>query len=181
MSDTKANRILAVEIRAGRLGYAVFETPNRLLDFGGAWFVSSFQARSRIARLLQIFRPSVIVVGSATARGLRKTPDHRLVVRIVRSEGRKLSISVARVSRRALMAYFKSQSYRNKYDRAVLIATWFPEIAWKLPTRRKFYEPEARAMIYFDATALGAVYMRLAGENNRTDADGTLSPDLSVT
>jgi len=54
MSTTQPNRILAVEIRAGRLGYAVLETPNQLRDFGAAWFDAPVAARSRVARLLRL-------------------------------------------------------------------------------------------------------------------------------
>jgi hypothetical protein len=158
MSKTPS-RILAVEIRAGRLGYAAFETPNRLLDFGAAWFDSSATARLRIASLLRIFRPSVLLLRKGSSHRSRKNTLRKSVARIVRSEGRKLSISIALMTDRVFDAYFERNSCRNKYNIAALLATWFPEIAWRLPPRRKFYEPEARAMLYFDAAALGAAYL----------------------
>ena len=175
MSTTQSSRILAVEIRASRLGYAAFEI-HHLLDFGAAWFESSATATLRIAGLLRIFRPTVLVLRRVGLRGPRKIALWKSVARSAHSEARKLSIPVAHVTERAFQTYVESNSCRNKYDVAALLATWFPEIAWRLPPRRKFYQPEARAMLYFDAAALGAAYMGLAGEKNQKEVNRDGSP-----
>jgi hypothetical protein len=178
MKTLPSTRILAVEIRAGRLGYAVFETSKQLLDLGAAWFESSEAARLRILGLLRLSGPSVLVLRSVSPRRPRKNALWQSVARIAGSEARKLSIPVARVSERAFEAYFDRHSCRNKYDVAAILAVWFPEIAWRLPPRRRFYEPEARAMLYFDAVALGTVYMWPEGLKSHTEArdDWVFSP-----
>ncbi|HEY6763222.1 MAG TPA: hypothetical protein VI386_00495 [Candidatus Sulfotelmatobacter sp.] len=163
MSTIPPARVLAVEIRAARMGYAIFENHKRLLDFGAAWFDSPGTARLRIARLLRLSHPSLLVVRSGSSprsqKALRKS-----VARTVYSEARKLSIPVARVSNIALKRYFETFSCRDKYAVATLLATRFPEIAWRIPERRKFFDPEPRVMIYFDAMALGVVYMDIGCE-----------------
>jgi hypothetical protein len=164
---TPPSRTLAVEIRAGRLGYAAFEAPKQMLDCGAAWFNSPAVARLRVAKLLRIFRPSVVVLRTVSPRAPHQNAFRRPIARIACSEATKLSIRVSKMTGRALKAYFESNSCRNKHDLAVLLATWFPEIAWRLPQRRKFYEPEARSMLYFDAAALGAAFMGFPGENNK--------------
>jgi hypothetical protein len=178
MSMNQPNRILAVEIRAARLGYAVFETPKQLQDFGAAWFASPRAARSRIARLLRLYRPSVFVLPGAGARYPRDMRVRKAIARIARDEIRKTAIPLVCVSERAFNSFFEQYSCRDKYDMAAAIASWFPELAWRVPLRPKFYDPEPRSMLYFDSIALGVAYLDLASDNKqkRIADDGLLSP-----
>jgi hypothetical protein len=158
MSDS-TNRILAVEIRAARIGYAVFEFSGKFLDFGAGWFDSPSTARSRINRLLGLFRPSLLVFRKAERRHSQKSIVSRAVAKAVRNEARRLGIPIAYVSQRVLKTFYQRNSCRNKYEVAALLADWHPEIAWRLPKKRKFYGPEPRVMIYFDSAALGEAYL----------------------
>jgi len=166
MSTTQPNRILAVEIRAGRLGYAIVETPDNLRDFGAAWFDSNVAARSRMARLLRLGRPTVLVLRGASARYARRSRKRRAVVQIASQEARKLTIPITRIREPAFKSYFERHSCRDKYDMARLLAGRFPEMAWRLPERPKFYEPEPRPMLYFDSVALAAAYLELTNSND---------------
>lgn len=163
---TQPNRILAVEIRAGRLGYAVFETPHNLRDFGAAWFDSNVAARSRIARLLRLCRPTVLVLRGASRRYVRRSRERRAVVQIARQEAKKLAIPITRITEQAFKSYFARHACRDKYDMARLLAGRFPETAWRLPEQLRFYEPEPRPMLYFDSIALAVAYLELTNSND---------------
>ena len=165
MSTTQPNRILAVEIRTARLGYAVLETPKQLCDFGAAWFNSQATARLRIARLLGLYQPSVLVLRGGSARYPRNMSKRRAVARIARDEARKSAVPVARVTEQTFNSCFERYACRDKYDVAAVIATEFPELASRLPSRPKFYDPEPRSILYFDSIALGATYVELTGDN----------------
>src|ERR1700691_5331318 len=104
MSMNQPNRILAVEIRADRLGYAVLETPERLCDFGAAWFEVPGVARPRIARLLRLCRPSVLVLRGGPMRYPRNTRKRRLVARIVCDEAKKFGVPIARITEQEFAA-----------------------------------------------------------------------------
>ncbi len=91
------NRILAVEIRAARLGYAVLESPNQLRDFGARLFTSPHDARRRVARLLRTYRPSVLVLAGAGARYPRDMQSRKAVARIGKGEAKKLGIPSVRI------------------------------------------------------------------------------------
>jgi hypothetical protein len=165
MSTREPNRILAVEIRAARLGYAVLEAPNQLRDFGAASFESFATARARIARLLRLYRPSILILRGGSARYPRNTGHRKAVARIARDEARKSAIPVARLTEQVFKTCFERYSCRDKYDVATVLATQFPDLGWRLPSKPKFYDPEPRSMIYFDSIALGYVYRKLANEN----------------
>jgi hypothetical protein len=167
MSKDQPSRILAVEIRADRLGYAVFETPKRLCDFGAAWFEAPLAARQRIARLLRLCRPSLLVLRGGMMRYPRNTRKRRLVARIARDEAKKMAIPSVRVSELELSSFFDPYSCRDKYDVAAVLVRWFPDLAWRLPSRPKFYDPEPRPMLYFDSIAPGVTYLEVLSNKRR--------------
>ena len=161
MKTINRTRILAVEIRADRLGYAVFESPEQLLDFGSAWFDSMSVARSRIVKLLGRVRPSLIVLRQVRPHGPRRMAAWHALTRMMRDEAKKRSIAIGCVTEKAFVEFFIRYSCQSKYDIAALLATWFPETAWRLTAKREIYAPEPRAMLYFDSVALGIAYLRL--------------------
>lgn len=176
MSTKQPNRILAVEIRAARLGYALLETPRKLRDFGAAWFDSSTAARIRIARLLRLCRPSVLVLRGGVMRYPRNTMTRKRISRIACDEARKGMVPVARVPERDFRAFFEQHSCRDKYDIAATMGEWLPDLAWRVPARPKFYDPEPRMILYFDSIALGIAYLELVNKDQTTHGDGILSP-----
>ena len=176
MSTKQPSRILAVEIRAARLGYAMFETHEHLRDFGTKSFDSAETARLRLSSLLLLFRPSILVLSGAGTRYPRDMPSRKVIVRIAKGEAKKLSIPVDRVSEKIFKSFFENYSCRNKYEVAAVLAGWFPELEWRVPRTPKFYEPEPRSMLYFDSIALGVAYQKYKSGKTRTCGDGILSP-----
>ena len=83
----------------------------------------------------------------------------------MRSEARKLNISVVRISERQLNSFFEPFGCHEKYSVAVLVAKWFPETSWRLPTKPNFYDPEPRALLYFDSIALAIAYSGTINES----------------
>ena len=174
---TQPSRILAVEIRAARLGYAVFETPRQLRDFGASVFTDAPTARRRIAGLLRLYRPTVLVLHGVGSRYPRDMRTRKMIARIASDEARKVAISVAWVSERVFQSYFERYSCRDKYDIASVLAALFPELVWRVPPAPDFYDPEPRSMLYFDAIALAVAHLqRNRTTNTRIGDDGILSP-----
>lgn len=164
--ERNANRVVAVEVRTGRIGYAVLEKPMRLIDFGASWFDSLPAAKSRLARLLQIHSPAILVLRKRTRTELRRNSSFARVANLVRKEASRLSVTVECLSGKKFAAFNERHSCRNKYEMAAFLATAFPETAWRLPPRRKAYDPEPRPLIYFDALAVGMAYMEIDGAKN---------------
>jgi hypothetical protein len=174
MITAQPNRILTVEIRADRAGYAVFEKPMQLIDFGASWFGSPATARCRFARLLTLHLPSVLVLRNASPRYRQKL--RRSLERIACDEARKLGIYVARIPERSFRSYCERQSCRTKYDVARLLGKFFPEIAWRVPLGRKSYQPEPRSMLYFDSIAVGVAFL----ESWKTKDQGEVADDENL-
>lgn len=178
MSTNQSTRILAVEIRADRLGYAVFENPKLLCDFGAAWFEVPGVARTRLARLLRLCSPSLLVLRGGIMRYPRNMRKRKRIIRIARDEAKKFGIPIASITEQEFAAYFERYSCRDKYDVATVLAARFPDLAWRVPLRPKFYDPEPRSILYFDSVALGIAYLDLTSEaeQKHIGENGILSP-----
>jgi hypothetical protein len=159
MQRSATGRILALVIRSGRFGYAAFELPAHLLDFGVSTFTSRAKARIRTQTLLTRFQPTSLVLSNGWSR--RNSKWRKSISRMIHEQSRNASVPFTVISARELRVYFYQHGKRNKYDFAVVAATWFPDIQWKLQRKSRFYSPEPWKMTAVDAVILGAVHLRL--------------------
>jgi hypothetical protein len=166
MNKDHASRILAVHTRARRFGYAVLETSGRLLDSGVTRFASPETAAVRMAVLCKAFRPSVVVFRKESARRGRSYPSANAARRALRNEGLRRSIQTVVVAERTLRKFFGQKGKNGKYTVALLLVNRFPELAWKLPPRRKAWQPEPWSLSLFDALALGVAYIHMNAEKH---------------
>src|SRR6185312_5444320 len=152
-------RILAMDLRRSYFGYAAFEMPLKILGSGVAVAKSSEQARTRIKILVKEFRPSLIVLRKLGQQSNRDRSRYTATARIVRHIAKAASISIGRVSEAQLRNFFRFLGKRNKYDLAALMAERFRDIRWKLPRKRKSFQPEPWTISQFDAVSLGTAYL----------------------
>lgn len=156
----RRKRLLALEIRASRLGFVVLEEPARLLD----WGVRSFGEQKgklgstvsdRIATLLAFHSASVIVARTRKYLAAARNRRFRTIMSAVRTEARRHSAEFRALTVRQVTNYFAASGEATKYDIATRLAREFEELSWKLPSRRKIYQSEPLAMLVFDALANG--------------------------
>jgi hypothetical protein len=162
MTHNPIRRILAVDIRSQKFGYAVLETPHRLLD----WGVRTSGVRHRtwyIADLLHMYQPSAVVLRRITAGGKRDSPGARNIMRAIKSEACRFEAPIAFLGTSALNNFFRQYGMHTKYEIASLLAASFSELKWKLPPsrRKKSWKSEPRRMSVFDALQLGVVFLAL--------------------
>lgn len=157
MNDRSAYRILALDVRARRLGYVVFEIPDRLID----WGICSFDlvaVSNRIQEIVSFCHPSVVVVRRLRSRSRRNTVLTRRNMITVKDTCRRNSIAFASVNEHAIATYFQLLRRRTKHDIAVAVSHRFAELRWKLPAKRRTWQPEDGRMLIFDAAALALSY-----------------------
>jgi hypothetical protein len=172
-SRTANHRLLALDVRPHRLGYAVFETPARLLDFRVTRFDSPHAGALRAASLVGKFGPTTVVLRKIGQRSTRNRPLTRATIRLISRQTRHSSIQVAVVSNRQVTISLGGGRRLTKHQIASLLAQAFPELVWRLPQPRRPWEPEPWNMSIFDAVALGVTY--LVSQNDESVLQKSLS------
>jgi hypothetical protein len=157
--------LLAIEVRRSRFGYALFEGPERLLDWGGSAVPPGFAgraateaARKRIASVLRRGSPAAIVVDRPRRTKTSPVVPACPVFKSILREAETLKVPVHLLSREEIRAAFRIFPARSKEQIACVLVSEFPELTHRLPLKRKKWEPEKRGMIVFDAIAVGLAY-----------------------
>jgi len=156
-------RIIAVDLRAQQFGYAIFEGPDRLLDYGGGQLrpggrAGSVLAARRTRQLIKLFTPSAIVVKRPDRRVTTSRPGIRLIANAIRREASRQLIQYCLVARNEIREAFSTFEAENKYEISAVLAQMFPELLSRLPANRETGDSEHPRMVVFDAISVGFTY-----------------------
>jgi hypothetical protein len=159
-SMNNEKRILALDVRSRGFGYAVFEGPDRLLDWGGRGFprgskVVRVPASKKVGMLIDEFAPKTIVLKK---RLVRRTRRNAGLIRTVLTQAKKDGIRTRFLTRRFVQKAF-AENGRNKHKVACALAAKFPELSPKLFSYRRCQDREDHRTTIFDAAALGVAYL----------------------
>jgi hypothetical protein len=157
MISAARKRTLAFDVRTRRFGFALFEGPDELLD----WGVRSFRrgvnavkvpASQKIAILLFEVRPHTVVIEKTSARD-----NAWLTQTIVRLAGKE-NVPVCQIPNPWIRKPASAKP-PSKHEVAKALCERFPELADRLPPKRKPWQSEDYRMSIFDATALGLTHL----------------------
>ncbi len=149
-------RILALDLHPCSFGYVVIESPTKLLDWGvcssrqkGA--VSDVLVRKRLRRLLELWRPAVLVFNTLSSVTPKSNHRSKRLLKQIETEARKHRIPVRILEDNPV----GSRGERlTKYEIARRVAERFPVLRRALPPKRQIWESEHYRMSIFDAAAL---------------------------
>jgi hypothetical protein len=154
-------RIFALDPTTKGFGYAVFETPFHLVDWGLAHVSGEKEsgAITRFAELFDQYRPDIVILEDSTAPGSRRRPRVQKLLERLRDAARERGVSVHLIPRLAVIECFSSPEKRaTKFSITQHLAETFPELAPKMPQRRKVWQSEDERIATFDALALAVTY-----------------------
>lgn len=158
------NRLLALDLRARRFGFAVLENQSKLLDWGvrsfgedGENFKSTLS--DRINTLIGFYEPFAAVTRLRKYHSSVSKKRFAAVLASVRSESRRNSIRLFVITTHQVQRRFAENGQATKHEIATSLAKQFEELSWKLPLRRKSYQSEAPILTVFDAVANGIVFL----------------------
>jgi Holliday junction resolvasome RuvABC endonuclease subunit len=160
MSRPVEKRVLAIDPSTRGFGYAVFEGPDQLIDWGvkETKTEKNKSALKHVAELLDRYQPSVIVVEDYAAKGSRRCPRIQKLINDTSKLASKRKVKVRSFSRAKVKQAFFESGARNKYEIAAAIGKRFPELAPRLPRFRKPWMSEDYRMSIFDAVALALTF-----------------------
>ena len=176
VESRKRNRLMAVEIRSGKFGYAVFEKPTELVDWGVRWFGARSRSlaatvSNRIRIPLNIHKPFAVVVRDREYYTATENKRFRTILRLIRAEAKQHSTKLRIITTRQVRRHFALRGGETKHDIAASLARQFNHLSWRAPRRRRLYQSEARAMVIFDAVAIGVTFFgRMAPQEDHSQS-----------
>jgi Holliday junction resolvasome RuvABC endonuclease subunit len=156
--------VLALAPSARGFGYAVFEGPGEIIDWGVQAIPSKERARriARIEALVDWYAPDVIVVENYTGQGSRRGERTRRQIRAIVQIAHRRRIKVRSYSRAMIRQCFARFNARGKDAIARVIAREFPEMEPRLPPPRRPWMSEDTRMGMFDAAALALTHFYIS-------------------
>ena len=156
----EVRRVLAVFPSTWGFGFAVFEGPLRPID----WGVKCVRGKShgdhleKFRALLTWYRPDVLVIENYAGSGSRKSKRVEWVIRAMARTAGKDNVKLASYSRSLIRQAFSAVGAHTKYEIATAIAASLPELAPRVPKRRKLWTSEGCRMSIFDAASLALTF-----------------------
>jgi hypothetical protein len=159
---TKHFRILAVALSTIGFGFVIMEGERTIIDCAGRIAPGggkNAQAVAKLEKLLNFYRPDILVLQDMETKGTRRAPRIKALNRQIKAVAQERKIPVKLISGKQLRACLLGDPKGTKQEMAEALAAQFPdELASRLPPKRKFYESEDPRMDIFDAVALAVVF-----------------------
>jgi hypothetical protein len=164
MKSSTRNRVFALDLHPLSFGYAMFDGPDELIDWGIKNFRHGVNAvkvplNVKLVSLLDQFDPDVLVIKGPRTAALKK------MARAITALAQRRRIPVQVISGASVRGAFTDNAH-NKYQIASAIAMRYPELSPRLGPRRKLWQAEKYSMSIFDAAAIGIAYFMRKATND---------------
>jgi Holliday junction resolvasome RuvABC endonuclease subunit len=158
----RQSRVLSIDPHPRGFGYAVFEGPGRLVDWGTKDVRQDKErvALHKVEELVRWYRPTVIVVEDCAHRKSRRNPRVRQLTERILAAAREFGLEGRTLPVVTVYRTFAGTGAGNKYGIATALVRAFPELMVRLPHKRKPWQSEDSRMSIFGAVALGLTYFR---------------------
>lgn len=169
-------RVLAVHPASRGFGYAVFESPRTLVDWGvkSTRRDKARQTLEKVTELLWLYGPEALILedSSGSRRGLRVEQPLTSLKALALLKG----VKPRAVSKGQVRNVFLEFHAQTREQIAIVLADRFPELAPWLPRHRKPYMSDDYRMAALDAAALAFTYIQTRWpRNNGTPASASSS------
>ncbi len=152
-------RVLALEVRPQKYGFAVLEGADALLDWGvRSYRIGQVARAGRIDSLLESYSPDFVVIRRREHNSRKAASAVHTAMAKIRIESRRYSARTRLISGKNIRRFFEQYGCTNKHEIASVLAEKFDEILWKLPARRRPWESEKYNTTLFDALATGTAF-----------------------
>lgn len=157
--------VIGIAVRARWLGFAALAAQCQLLDWGMIYYqrrnaAQIKGAKRRVERILSLINPAKLVLLQPQLKTNQERATVRSLARAIRTFASEKSISVEYISRDEVRKAFRQFRARSKEEIASVVASTFPELAWRLPPKRSIWRKEDSRLTLFDAVACAMALFR---------------------
>ena len=159
--DHHYESILAIDPTVKGFGYIVMEGLRNPVDWGVGQVRLCKNQRIlwRIQRLIEMYQPEAVIIDDSNQSF--RYPRVRKLLKAIEMLAQKHNVTVFKYSRQQVLDVFKNFGKHNKFEISQFVAEWLPQLAPRLPEKRKSYEAESEQYGLFDAAALGMTHFYL--------------------
>ena len=155
------NLVLSIYPFSRGFAFVLFEGPESPFD----WGVKEIKEKHKntktldaIKRLIDRYRPEVLVIEDTIGKETRRTSRIRKLYRMLVHLAATEYVELRRITKTEVKACFLSVGASTKYEIAKAIATQIPAFVHRMPPIRKPWMSEDPRQSLFDAAALGIAY-----------------------
>lgn len=155
MTGRTHSRVLALYPQTRGFGFALFDRERRLVDWGLAGVRTGEKntgTMKGMARLIVRVNPTLIVVEDTRPKDAKRHDRIKRLHAMLLAHVAEHRMPLRRFSRAQVFRYF---NVRTKFELALVIAHALPQLAPRLPPKRKPWMSEDARQSLFDAAALG--------------------------
>lgn len=160
-------RILAIDPTSRGFGFAVLEGPGHLVDWGIRWVRRKNPAvrPDVFSDLLRLYRPERLIVEDCSDGACRRRIRARRFIAQLVAVAVASDLAVSYITIGSVHKLFGNHGKPTKHSTAKMVAEYFPELAPRLPPKRKPWMSETERMAIFDAVAFGMTHYFSVGES----------------
>lgn len=151
-------RLIALEVRSRRFGFAVVEDM-ALLECGACRYGRGAErvphTLRKFSALLERYEPLRVIVRQHSKR---HSESCGVVMDAIRAECRRRSIDLIVINRDRVREFYEARGCTAKHETSALLVKWFPDVKWKLYRKRKPWDHEWHNVVVFDALSCVPVH-----------------------
>ena len=157
--STSFTRAVTIDPTTKGFAWAVLEGSERLVDWGLSRIRKGSVSRvnERVEKLLERYEPDLLILEEVTLsrHGFTARARHKDILLLADA----LDVPVELVTRSRVSKMFRD-SGDSRFEIALAISLWFPELAPSLPRKRRFFDPEDERIDLFDAVSFALTVLR---------------------
>lgn len=136
------------------IGYVICDGPKEILDFGLKKVrpISHYKYLKKVKWLLDFCKPNLVILSDYKNRSISNR--QKKIIDAIVEKAKADNLNLQSYSRSQIKNVFASFDASTKYDIAMTILGWYPELKNKQPHRRLPWMAEHYQMGVFDAFAL---------------------------
>lgn len=157
--------VLALHPQSRGYAFALFDGPERLIDWGVREIRSSVKHRNvrtmlDVEYLLERLQPDCVVVEEFEGDDSRRAERIRNLCRNILHAAIARGMEAEQIRKEDVVRAFADTGATTRYEVAQVIARVIPALSFRLPAKRRAWEGEPASMGVFAATALALAFYR---------------------
>ncbi|REE80698.1 hypothetical protein BX611_2350 [Lutibacter oceani] len=155
--------ILALFPNRWGVGYAVFNTPKDLVDYGIGYVqpVSNKKSIERIKKYIDYFKPDIVLIRNIPKSSMRKCKRTKKLITTISKIIKSQNLKIYEYSRTQIKEVFEQFDVSSKFEITKKLIEWFPFLESLGFAKRKKWMTENNNMGIFDAISLGITHFYL--------------------